>query len=79
MICPVDMSEVKIPAMTTLGGVFCDLYNLVRYSWRASRDWGLIIRYKVYARLARTVRCVRMLDLNFILGGNFTRGLKVWA
>ena len=25
--------------MTTLGGVFCDLYSLVRESWRASRDW----------------------------------------
>ena len=26
--------------MTTLGGVFCDLYSLVREPWRASRDCG---------------------------------------
>ena len=25
--------------MTTLGEFVCDMYNLVRYSWRASRDW----------------------------------------
>ena len=31
--------RLKSPAMTTLGGVFCDLYSLVRESWRASRDW----------------------------------------
>ena len=39
VICPVDIRELKSPAMTTLGGVFCDLYSLVRESWRASRDW----------------------------------------
>ena len=31
--------RLKYPAMTTLGGDFCDLYSLVRDSWRASRDW----------------------------------------
>ena len=39
VICPVDIREVKISSYDYVGGVFCDLYSLVRESWRASRDW----------------------------------------
>ena len=39
VICQLISGRLKSPAMTTLGGVFCDLYSLVRESWRASRDW----------------------------------------
>ena len=36
--CP-ELGGLQKTTMTTLGGVFCDLYSLVRDSWRASRDW----------------------------------------
>ena len=39
VICPVDIREVKISSYNYIRGSFCDLYSLVRDSWRASRDW----------------------------------------
>ena len=40
VICPVDIREVKISSYDYIrGGGVCDLYSLVRESWRASRDW----------------------------------------
>ena len=40
VISPVDIREVKISSYDYIRGrVFCDLYSLVRDSWRASRDW----------------------------------------
>ena len=38
VICQVDIREVKISSYDYLRGSFCDLYSLVRESWRASSD-----------------------------------------